>query len=388
MAFACGCEGTDRCLTFGFLNVSASCPSAQFATISGTGAVVVSDIFISYAREDRALAEALASDLKSRGYNVWWDTELVGSDNFQDVILAALAKARAAIVIWTKASVKSLFVRDEARYALHYKKLVAVKQPDVDVLEIPFGFQSQHTDDVHDRNQIFRAVTKLGVASASPRSPVDDTWESIRSSRDADAVLAWLEANPTHEKRLEAFQRVRSLIEAEDTRTAAEETPHTVARTSYLSAFLSGLTFRVPSFQLSTQGKWSAIGQAIGLVVLLLVGAFFAIGVAKFLFPQEAIAGFATIGLLWLSLLWLALRSFGSLVNQRLFVGAWIVSPMILLLSVATALVAAAVTVIGLGLLGWTEQGHAVTIIGAAWILVAGLIVPIVYMVWKARSVR
>src|SRR5262249_31507697 len=120
------------------------------------GARIVSDIFISYAREDRALAEALANDLKARGYSVWWDTELVGSDDFQDVILAALAKAQAAIVIWTKASVKSLFVRDEARYALHYKKLVAVRQPDLDVLDIPFGFQSQHTDDIRNREQVVR----------------------------------------------------------------------------------------------------------------------------------------------------------------------------------------------------------------------------------------
>ena len=67
--------------------------------------IAVSDIFISYAREDRALAQALANDLQARGYSVWWDIELVGADDFQDVILAALAKARAAIVIWTKASV-------------------------------------------------------------------------------------------------------------------------------------------------------------------------------------------------------------------------------------------------------------------------------------------
>ena len=89
----------------------------------------MTDVFISYAREDRSIAQALARDLEGRGYRVWWDAELVGSDDFQEVILAALAKARAAVVIWSKASVKSNFVRDEARYALHYKKLVAVKQP-------------------------------------------------------------------------------------------------------------------------------------------------------------------------------------------------------------------------------------------------------------------
>ena len=78
----------------------------------------MSDVFISYARQDRNFAEALAGDLEGRGYRVWWDAELVGSDDFQEVILAALARARATVVIWSKVSVKSHFVRDEARYAL------------------------------------------------------------------------------------------------------------------------------------------------------------------------------------------------------------------------------------------------------------------------------
>ena len=54
----------------------------------------MSDVFISYAHEDRPLAEALAKDLGQRGYSVWWDAELVGSDNFQDVILAAQSQSR------------------------------------------------------------------------------------------------------------------------------------------------------------------------------------------------------------------------------------------------------------------------------------------------------
>src|SRR5262245_43855273 len=111
----------------------------------------MADIFISYAREDRGLAQGLAKDLEDRDYSVWWDAQLVGSDDFNDVILDALANAGAAVVIWTKNSVKSLFVRDEARYALHYKKLVAVKVPDLAVLDIPFGFQGQHTDDIVNR---------------------------------------------------------------------------------------------------------------------------------------------------------------------------------------------------------------------------------------------
>ena len=67
--------------------------------IEQIGGFVMSDVFVSYAREDRSLAQALAEDLENRGCRVWWDAQLVGSDDFQEVILAALARARAAVVI-------------------------------------------------------------------------------------------------------------------------------------------------------------------------------------------------------------------------------------------------------------------------------------------------
>jgi TIR domain len=59
----------------------------------------MTDIFISYSRADRALAEALSNDLKARGYRVWWDADLVGSDDFYEAILQAMNDAKAAIVI-------------------------------------------------------------------------------------------------------------------------------------------------------------------------------------------------------------------------------------------------------------------------------------------------
>lgn len=308
----------------------------------------MSDVFISYAREDRALAQTLAKELEGRGYRVWWDAELVGSDDFQEVILAALAKARAAVVIWSKASVKSHFVRDEARYALHYKKLVAVREPGLEVLDIPFGFQGQHTDDLDNREQIVRAIAKLGAAPATKQASAPqtgttpDTWESVQSTRDVDVLLGWLERNPAHDKRSEAFQRMRLLMDA-DNGSAAQKKPARVARMSNWSAFLSGLTFRIPSFQLATQGNWSSIGFSIGLVALLLVG----LGLALFLTIalEQALqkAGFSPIeadqiglpsfSLALLLLVWFAKARFAAWVGQRNFIAAWIVAPFLALLA-------------------------------------------------------
>jgi hypothetical protein len=87
----------------------------------------MSGVVISYARHDQPVAKELAQYLQSLGFSVWWDIELLGADDFNDVIEAELTKARAVIVIWSEASVKSAFVRDEARYALQNGKLVATK---------------------------------------------------------------------------------------------------------------------------------------------------------------------------------------------------------------------------------------------------------------------
>ena len=48
------------------------------------------DVFISYSKTDRAIAEALADDLRDRGVEVWWDYQLYAGDDFHDAILAAL----------------------------------------------------------------------------------------------------------------------------------------------------------------------------------------------------------------------------------------------------------------------------------------------------------
>jgi hypothetical protein len=88
--------------------------------------------------------------------------ELLGSDDFYEVIYSALLNAKAAIVIWSKNSCRSRFVRDEARFALQKEKLIATKVSDFNVDEIPFGFQGQHTEDVSERDKIVRAIAKLG----------------------------------------------------------------------------------------------------------------------------------------------------------------------------------------------------------------------------------
>ena len=46
--------------------------------MAGAAGFCVTDVFISYAREDRAQAGELAQLLEQHGYTVWWDFDLVG----------------------------------------------------------------------------------------------------------------------------------------------------------------------------------------------------------------------------------------------------------------------------------------------------------------------
>ena len=54
-------------------------------------------IFISYAREDRDTAQALAAALAADGHAVWWDRELGGGDDFSLEIERQLNAARLAL---------------------------------------------------------------------------------------------------------------------------------------------------------------------------------------------------------------------------------------------------------------------------------------------------
>ena len=103
------------------------------------------DVFISYARANRALAERLADNLEADGVTVWWDRNLVAGSEFASVIEARLLIAAVVVVLWSAESVRSSFVRDESSRALKQGKLLPVRIEDVD---LPLGFGQLHTLDL------------------------------------------------------------------------------------------------------------------------------------------------------------------------------------------------------------------------------------------------
>jgi len=135
--------------------------NGQLQTSGNDSVAKLHSVFISYARQDQRIARALAEVLLARGYNVWWDVNLVGSDEFREVIQANLRSAGAVIVIWSAQSAASRFVRQEADEALHYGKLISSRVRGMEIMDIPIGFREQHTDFVDDRERILAALQKL-----------------------------------------------------------------------------------------------------------------------------------------------------------------------------------------------------------------------------------
>jgi len=76
-------------------------------------------VFLSYAHPDRALAHALAADLKQRGLVVWsHDTELLPGDNIWLRNGEALRKSEAMVVLLSPEAMRSEWVQHEIEYAL------------------------------------------------------------------------------------------------------------------------------------------------------------------------------------------------------------------------------------------------------------------------------
>ena len=105
----------------------------------------MASIFLSYAHEDRRCAERLARVLESDGHSVWWDRRLDGGEEFSAEIEVALDRSDVVVVAWSKESVKSRWVRDEAAVGCDSGRLVPVS---IDGSQPPMGFRQFHTLDL------------------------------------------------------------------------------------------------------------------------------------------------------------------------------------------------------------------------------------------------
>lgn len=103
------------------------------------------DVFLSYNRGDQIVARRFAEGLEGAGLTVWWDTALTPGEAYDKVTENALRTAKAVVVLWSKRSVESRWVRAEATLADRNGTLLPAM---IEVCERPIMFELVQTYDL------------------------------------------------------------------------------------------------------------------------------------------------------------------------------------------------------------------------------------------------
>nr|WP_161593688.1 TIR domain-containing protein [Parerythrobacter lutipelagi] len=102
----------------------------------------MADIFLSYNRQDQAVARLYAEAFERAGLTVWWDVTLRSGETYDTVTEEALRTAAAVVVLWSPRSVVSRWVRAEATIADRLKTFIPVT---IEPCERPIMFELTQT---------------------------------------------------------------------------------------------------------------------------------------------------------------------------------------------------------------------------------------------------
>jgi hypothetical protein len=150
------------------------------------------DVFLSYKREEKEVAEGLANFLTTKGYDVWWDAALLAGEDFAKIVQAELAEARAVVVLWSRQARTSHWVRAEAALALANGTLINAVIDDMAFVGIPPEFSSIQAVRLGADTETFYqtiadAIARKVAAPAHTRRSSDEAKEALAEKvKDAD----------------------------------------------------------------------------------------------------------------------------------------------------------------------------------------------------------
>lgn len=127
----------------------------------------MANIFLSYAREDAARAARVAKALESDGHQLWWDRRIGAGSTFSAEIDAALRGADLVMVLWSRRSVVSHWVLDEAAAGRDSGRLLPVL---LEPVEPPLGFRQLQALDLAGAGRQ-ASTLKKAVASRLAAGP-------------------------------------------------------------------------------------------------------------------------------------------------------------------------------------------------------------------------
>jgi hypothetical protein len=107
----------------------------------------MADIFLSYNEKDRDAVRRLAERLQSTGWSVWWDRRIPAGLTWRSVLERELRHMRCMVVLWSRHSVASDWVCEEAAEGRQLGRLVPVL---IEHVRPPAGFREIQAADLVD----------------------------------------------------------------------------------------------------------------------------------------------------------------------------------------------------------------------------------------------
>lgn len=102
----------------------------------------MSELFVSYSRDDHEAIAMLVAKLEAVGWSVAWDLTLPGGSRWAEELERRIRAARAVIVAWSATAVVSRWVREEAETALALER--ALVPITIDGTAPPMGYRTIH----------------------------------------------------------------------------------------------------------------------------------------------------------------------------------------------------------------------------------------------------
>jgi len=155
------------------------------------GGRVVVDVFLSYSRVDKESAQKIVDALSEEGWDIWWDPEIVGGADMDDFVADRLDVAKCVVVLWSERSVKSRWVRGEARVGADRGVLVPVR---IDKVQPPIDLRAIHAVDLSDGHQkIADVIRAVRLFVGSPEHSADHRRQAeLRQQRKREILTARL----------------------------------------------------------------------------------------------------------------------------------------------------------------------------------------------------
>jgi TIR domain len=97
----------------------------------------MTDVFISYKKEDAGRVIRIVEGLRAEGLTVWWDHGIRAGSEWDKSIHRELYAARAVVAVWSTSSVQAPWVKEEATVGKTRGLLLPVR---IDEVEPPLGF--------------------------------------------------------------------------------------------------------------------------------------------------------------------------------------------------------------------------------------------------------